>query len=290
MRVRVPATTANLGSGFDCVGLAIDWYDELELTLGGEGVRVDVTGEGAEQVPLDETHLVVATIRRGLEEWGDGVLPPMRLRSHNTIPHSRGLGSSASAIVAGLALAWGIARDEPLDLQELGRLSSILEGHADNAAASVYGGATLGWIEDGDVTIHPLRVHDDLVTRVWVPELEVLTKGARAVLPERVTHRDAVAQAASAATLILALDQRPDLLLKATADRLHQRYRADMMRGSYDLMEALRDVRVPATISGAGPTVIAVGTSEQLAVADEIPAGGFAMHELGLGRGVELWR
>lgn len=291
LRVRVAATTANVGSGFDCIGVAVDWYDELELEVGGEGVTVEVTGEGADQVPLDERHLVVSTIRRGLEEWGDGRLPGIRLRSHNTIPHSRGLGSSASAIVAGLAFAWGIARDDDLDLTELGRLSSLLEGHADNAAASVYGGATIGWIEGEHVEINPLRVHDDLLTRVWIPQFEVPTKNARAVLPDEVARLDAVDQAASAASLVLALDRRPDLLLRATSDRLHQRYRADMMRPSYRLMEELRAVGVPATISGAGPTVFAIGTREQLRLGDGVvDATGFTDHELGLGKGVELVR
>lgn len=286
MRVTVPATTANLGSGFDCVGLAVDWYDELELTLGGDGVVVEVTGEGASQVPRDESHLVVASIRRGLQEWGDGTLPGLHLRSHNTIPHSRGLGSSASAIVAGLAFAWGIARDEPLDRTELGRLASLLEGHADNAAAAVHGGATLGWIDADAVSIQPLRVHEGLSTRVWVPEQEVPTNGARSVLPERVARLDAVAQAAAAATLVLALERSPELLLRATSDRLHQRYRADMMRHSHDLMQDLRSEGIAATISGAGPTVFAVGTAEQLASTGAVE--GFRMHALGFGHGVEL--
>lgn len=288
MRVTVPATTANLGSGFDCVGLAVDWYDELELELGGDEVVVEVVGEGAGQVPLDESHLVVASIQRGLREWGDGSLPGMRLRCRNTIPHSRGLGSSAAAIVGGLALAWGIVGAGSLDLAELGRLASLLEGHADNAAAAVHGGATLGWIDGDDVSIQPLRLHGELRSRVWVPEHEVLTKGARSVLPDRVPRLDAVAQAASAATLVLALERRPELLLRATSDRLHQHYRAGMMPESHRLMLELRDAGVPATISGAGPTVFAVGTTEQLAGAPD--PEGFTVHELRFGRGVELHR
>lgn len=288
LRARVPATTANVGAGFDCVGIALDWYDELTLETTDSGIEIEVTGEGAEQVPLDETHLVVATIRRGLEEWGDGRLPGLRLRSHNTIPHSRGLGSSAAAIAAGLAFAWGIARGPDIDRTELGRMASLLEGHADNAAAAVFGGGTLGWIEDQQVTINPLRLHDALHTRVWVPEFEVPTKGARAVLPEQIQRLDGVAQAATAAHLIIALDQRPDLLLHATTDRLHQAYRAPLMPESHALMTELRVAGVPATISGAGPTIFAIGTTEQLRAADIVVHEGFRSMELAIGRGVEL--
>lgn len=287
MRVFVPATTANVGSGFDCVGIALGWYDELHLEVGGTGVRVEVTGEGAEQVPLDERHLVIASIRRGLEEWGDGRLPGLRLRSHNTIPHSRGLGSSAAAIVAGLAFAWGIARGPRLDLAELARLSSVLEGHADNAAAAVYGGATLGWVQDGTVLIDRIPVADELTARVWVPETEVPTKGARATLPEVVPRADAVRQAACAARLMVAL-ANPERLLAATEDQLHQRYRRHLMAESFDLMTRLREVGVPATISGAGPTTIAIGTEQQLAPANSVSAEGFREVRLSFGCGVRL--
>ncbi len=144
LAVRVPATTANLGSGFDCVGMAFDWYDELTLEiLDAPGLEVEVTGEGADQVPRDERHLVVASVLRGLDAFGVPV-PGMRLTSHNTIPHSRGLGSSAAAIVAGLALAWGIAKPgEPLDPAVVTRLATDVEGHPDNAGAAAWGGAIL---------------------------------------------------------------------------------------------------------------------------------------------------
>lgn len=286
--VRVPATTANVGSGFDCVGIAVDWYDELELEVVGDELVVEVEGEGAGKVPTDESHLVVSSIRRGLEEWGDGVLPGLRLRCRNSIPHARGLGSSAAAIVAGLAFAWGIARHEPMDLDELARLASRLEGHADNAAAAVWGGATLGWVGEDLIDVQRLALDATLSARVWVPTFEVPTSGARAVLPDAVPRSDAVAQAARAALLMVALQRDPSLLLRATDDSLHQQYRAELMAPSFDAMRALRAAGVPATISGAGPTVFAVGTTEQLAAADGIVAKGFAEHRLGLGHGVYL--
>ncbi|MEZ5085543.1 MAG: homoserine kinase [Tessaracoccus sp.] len=289
LRVRVPATTANLGAGFDCIGAAFDWYDELTLEITDDDrTEVFVTGEGAGQVPLDERHLVVASILRGLEEWG-ATRPGMVLRAHNTIPHSRGLGSSASAIVAGLALAWGVARPgEELNLPELVRLSSDIEGHPDNAGAAVFGGAILAWPDRNGVRLVELDVHPSLSAMVWVPDFECSTDDARAVLPQTVSRTDAVNQAIAAAALPLALTRRPDLLLDATGDLLHQRYRADLMQPSYDLMVRLRALGVPAAISGAGPTVIAVGDERALTEAMGCPAEGFLRRRLAFGDGVKL--
>lgn len=287
---RVPATTANVGSGFDCVGIALDWYDELTLEVGDAGgVRIDVTGEGAGQVPRDASHLVIRSLAHGLGEWGGRMPGGLHLTAHNTIPHSRGLGSSAAAIVAGLAFAWGIARPGvDLDRVELARVSSLLEGHPDNAGAAVWGGACLGWMDVDGVELIDIRVHPDLVCQTWVPRFEVPTAGARAVLPVQVPRIDAVQQAISSATLMLALQSRPELLLRATRDTLHQDYRAPLMRESHDLMTALRKVGVPATISGAGPALFAIGTAQQLDPSENVPAPGFQVSRLSIGAGVSL--
>lgn len=290
--VRVPATTANVGSGFDCVGIAVDWYDHLSLEVSSTGgLVVEVTGEGAGQVPTDETHLVVSSMLHGLGEWGGSMPGGVHLRAHNTIPHSRGLGSSAAAIVAGLAFAWGISFPgrEP-DRDELTRLSSALEGHPDNAGAAVWGGAVLAWMESGTVSLVRLDVHPGISTAVWIPSFEVPTAGARSVLPDQVPRLDAVAQATAAATLPIALATRPDLLFSATADRLHQEYRAHLMESSYDLMGQLRQLGVAATISGAGPAIFAVGTREQLAAASQVDATRRGWRHFGfpLGSGVGL--
>ncbi|GAB3814284.1 homoserine kinase [Tessaracoccus terricola] len=288
----MPGTTANVGSGFDCVGIALGIADELELELldAPDAIEVLVNGEGADQVPLDESHLVLRALDEGLAAWG-GSRGGIVLRCTNRIPHSRGLGSSASAIVAGLALAWGIARPgEELDRAELTRISSLMEGHPDNAGAAVWGGAILGWFEGDDVELVRLQVPAEIGTRVWIPDFEVGTAGARSVLPDEVPRRDAVAQAIASAALPLALERRPDLLLAATADRLHQAYRAELMRPSYELVLALRELGVPTAISGAGPTVFAVGTPAQLAPGDELSAAGFTRHELPIADGVELRR
>ncbi len=145
VRVRVPATSANLGPGFDALGLALTLYDDLIVTPGGSGVTVEVTGPGEGEVPLDESHLVVRSIRRGLEALGASV-PGFTLRCENRIPHGRGLGSSSAAIVGGLAAAYGLV-GEPVDRERLVVLANELEGHPDNVAAAALGGFTIAWTE-----------------------------------------------------------------------------------------------------------------------------------------------
>lgn len=287
--VRVPATTANLGSGFDGVGMAFDWYDEVFVeTLDEDRIEVLVTGEGADQVPRDERHLVVSSLLTGLEAFGAPRIG-LRLSSVNTIPHSRGMGSSASAIAAGLSLAYAIAHPgRGLDRVELTRLGARLEGHPDNIGAAIWGGAILAWTSGDDVALVRLGLHPQLSAVAFLPEVECATSQARSVLPDDVPRADAVAQAIAAAALPLALHERPDLLLAATADRLHQPYRAELMPQSHALMQRLRSAGVPAAISGAGPTVIAVGTPEQLELAGPVASSGFTVRELAVGAGVEL--
>ena len=290
LTVRVAATTANLGPGFDCAGLAVDWFDEAHLEVADSGgVRVEVTGQGAHQVPRDESHLVLASLLHALRRWDVPSPGGLVLRAHNTIPHSRGLGSSAAAIVAGCALAHGIAfPGRELDRAELTQISSLLEGHPDNAGAAVWGGAILAWIDGEQVELIRLRPAGELRCLAFVPDLEVRTAGARAVLPDVVTRKDAVAQAIAAASLPLALEQRPDLLLAATRDRLHQFHRAELMPSSWALLQRLRASGVPATISGAGPTVFAIGLPEQLEAAGAVEHDGFHRRDLGIGKGVQL--
>lgn len=292
LRVRVPATTANVGSGFDCVGIAVNWYDELVLETDDSGVlELDVTGEGADSIPRDRSHLVISSMLSALERWGVEAPSGLRLSSHNTIPHSRGVGSSAAAIVAGLAFADAIAHPgAELDLQEIARLASLAEGHPDNAVAAVLGGAVLAWMDGDRVETVSLTCAPGLSTMVWTPQFEVPTSGARSALPDSVPRHDAVTQAISAASLPIALTLRPDLLWWATQDRLHQDYRRDLMPSAHDLMRELRSHGVPATISGAGPSVFAIGTKEQLSGARLVRPEGFMVRALGVGTGVSLTR
>lgn len=290
LTARVPATSANLGPGFDSMGLALDWYDEVSLEPADE-LRFELSGEGALDVPRSEKHLVVRTIRAGLVELGHpepdcGFV----LRAHNTIPHSRGLGSSAAAIGAGLALAWGLARPgEELDREWLVERSSRLEGHPDNAAAVIVGGAVVAWMTDEIVDHAPLRVHPEIRAQVWVPATTLRTAAARRALPETLARADVVAQAARSALLVHALAEEPEHLMTATQDWLHTEQRAPLMPGSDRLRRDLRAAGVPAVVSGAGTTILALGTEQQLDRCVLVDDEGFTTRRLALGRGVELF-
>lgn len=275
VRVRVPATSANLGPGFDAFGLALELHDVVRVRATASATRTHVTGQGAETVPDGEDHLVVRAVRAGLEHVGAPQVG-LELSAHNQIPHGRGLGSSAAAVVAGLMAARGmISEPEALDDAVMLDLATQWEGHPDNAAATILGGATLTWLpqenaveapETGEWTtpaprvgVTALGVAEGLTVTVFIPAHPVATRVARSVLPETVPHRDAAFNAARAAMLVLALGGRTDLALEATADRLHQPYRGDVLPESMDLVGWLRGQGLPAVISGAGPTVLVLG-------------------------------
>ena len=261
VRVRVPATSANLGPGFDSLGLALGLRDELEVrALGSPGVLVEVKGQGVGEVPDDETHLVVRALRLALDHVGASQTG-LHLTCVNRIPHGRGLGSSAAAVVAGIFAARGLIGDpEALDDAAALRIATELEGHPDNAAPAILGGATIAWTDTGADGARAIRIAIDpgLTPVVLVPSTRLATSTARSVLPATVPHGDAAFQAGRAALLIEALTRRPDLLLPATEDRLHQRYRAEVMSESLALVDALRARGVAAVVSGAGPTVLAL--------------------------------
>ncbi|MCC2316353.1 homoserine kinase [Cellulomonas chengniuliangii] len=262
-RVRVPATSANLGPGFDALGLALALHDDLEVRVLPSGVSVQVTGEGAGEVPDGEQHLVLRALRLALDHVG-APQPGLALTCVNRIPHGRGLGSSAAAAVGGLLLARGLLADPAaLDDDTVLALATRLEGHPDNAAPALLGGATIAWVEQADGTAPRPRavrfpVHQEVVPVVLVPQERLSTQHARSVLPAVVTHRDAAFQAGRAALLVEALGRRPDLLLPATEDRLHQEHRREVMSDSLALVDELRAQGVAAVVSGAGPTVLAL--------------------------------
>ncbi|MEQ7129272.1 homoserine kinase [Actinopolymorpha sp. B11F2] len=312
VRVRVPATSANLGPGFDALGLALGMYDEVEVRPTPSGLTVEVVGEGAALVPRDGTNLVVRALRTALDELG-GQPPGLALTCTNRIPHGRGMGSSAAAIVAGIVAARALVSDGGTGLDDAAviALGSALEGHPDNVAACVLGGLTIAWTPAGSraraIRLEPVSVS----SVVFVPDSPLATETARAALPDLVPHADAAVNAGRAALLVAALagghpvlagghpvlagghpvlaggpaapaEVDIDLLLAATEDRLHQPYRASAMPASAALVADLRARGVPAVVSGAGPSVLAfapLGTAHRLA---EAAPTGFRAYEVPL--------
>jgi homoserine kinase len=262
--VRVPATSANLGPGFDSLGLALALHDVVRLQVVPSGIEVSVRGEGAGQVPLTERHLVARAIRIGFEHAGVAQ-PGLRLSCHNQVPHGRGLGSSAAAVVAGLIAARGcLAEPELLDDAAVLALASEIEGHPDNAAAALFGGCTISWIgEQGVPRAERVDVRADLDPVVCLPAGELSTHTARSMLPAMVPHADAAFNAGRAALLVQALSRHPDLLFEATEDRLHQAQRASAMPETAALLGRVRALGGAAVVSGAGPSVLVLGTNEQ---------------------------
>lgn len=290
----VAASSANLGPGFDTMGLALSIYDEIVVVTTESGLVVEVEGEGAGQVPLDASHLVVRAIERGLRENGL-TAPGLTVRCCNDIPHSRGLGSSAAAVVGGLAAANGLAAQSdsvPMSAEQLVQVSSEFEGHPDNAAAAVLGGAVVSWTETASgqtrYAAAPLRLHPDITLFTAIPQVRSSTAETRVLLPERVSHADARFNVSRAALLVAALTERPDLLMAATEDVLHQPQRAPAMPASAEYLAVLRRCGVAAVLSGAGPAVLALSTEAELP-ADVVEFGiqsGFAVRRTSVGDGV----
>ncbi|MGW4421337.1 homoserine kinase [Streptosporangium sp. NPDC004631] len=297
--VRVPATSANLGPGFDSLGLALGLYDEVEASLYGEAedspaepgdgprpgsVDIGVEGEGAGELGDGEGHLVVKTMRATFDRMGVPQPRGIRLRCRNRIPHARGLGSSSAAICAGILAARALAgtpyeavphRGASADAHpgtvpaftddDVFALATEIEGHPDNVAPCLAGGLTVTWTDHSNVP-HMVRLvpHADIRPVAIIPRHRLSTEIARGLLPEDVPHADASANAGRAALLVAALTTRPEreLLLAATEDRLHQDYRAPAMPQTADLVQRLRGIGVPTVVSGAGPTILAFSTGD----------------------------
>ena len=300
--VCVPATSANLGSGFDVAGIALDYADSLVFTLNdtlddSQDVRVIIHGEGEDTLPKDETHLVVRAFRKACEAFG---LPHLRftLEAHNRIPQARGMGSSASAIVSGVAAAWAFAHNGNLNKQAIFELAAAIEGHPDNVAPAVFGGLTTSW-KNGD-EFHTVRygVSKQIRATIFVPNFTLSTQMARQALPETVPYVDAVFNVSRACLLPIAFGDfgdfsafadscdfddsaaacdscakttlsRNDLLFTATQDAIHQPYRASLMQPTWDLVKALRDKGFAAAISGAGSCAAVFYEEKSPATVDE---------------------
>ena len=286
--VEVPASTANLGSGFDALGMALSLHDAVHarVTDGPAGsATVSVTGQGAGSLPSDERHLVVRVLHDTLSELGFPEPPALDLRCENNIPHSRGLGSSAAAIVAGIALAHGLAGIDLRATENAERalhLAAVREGHADNVAASLLGDFVLAWRESDRFRAVSVPVHPDVAPVAFVPQAESATHLTRGLLPEQVPHADAAFAAGRSALAVHALTRDPSLLLAATDDRLHQDYREPAWPETVALVRGLRAEGVAAAVSGAGPTVLALPV-KNVDVRDLAPSG-FAVMDLPVDR------
>ncbi|GAB2696533.1 homoserine kinase [Microbacterium marinum] len=273
--VRVPATSANLGPGFDTLGLALSVHDELVVTvLPGPGLEIVVAGEGAQDVPTDASHLVVRSMAYAFEACGRA-MPGIRLEARNAIPHGRGMGSSGAAVVAGLLAAKGLlAGDVELGPETLLRLATELEGHPDNVAPALFGGLTIAWVDDHGPQHKKLAVHRGVSPLVFVPDFTMSTSVARGLAPLQVTREDAVFNVSRSALLIAALTQSPELLMAATEDKLHQSYRAQAMPETDKLVRGLRAGGFAAVVSGAGPSVLVLadGPGRRLDAVDHAAA------------------
>lgn len=288
--VRVPASSANLGPGFDALGLALAWYDDLSAVRSESGPLVEVTGVGAADLPCDESHLVLRAMAATFAELGE---EPGRvaLRCANTIPQGLGLGSSAAAVVAGVLLARVLVPNgaERLDDAAVLALAAGLEGHPDNAAAALLGGFTIAWPEPPAVRAVRLEPAASLRAVVLLPDSTLSTATARELLPVSVPHPDAAHAAARSALLVHAITTEPRLLLAATEDRLHQAYREPAMPETLALVARLRSAGLAATVSGAGPSVLVLGGAELTEAASDALAGhlvdGWIVRSVDLDRG-----
>lgn len=265
VRVLVPASSANVGPGFDSLGLALSVYDELvAMSTEDEGVLVEVAGEGEADVPRDERNMVVRAMLLAFDAMG--VQPPgFVLRCHNTIPHGRGLGSSAAAIIGGMVLARAMVPGADFDDDALLTTATKMESHPDNLAAALHGGFTVAWLgEDARPGAVRLDVHPSLRAVLVVPVETLPTSKAREALPTSVSHVDASFNVARSALLVHAMTARPDLLWEAMSDRLHQQARAQVYPASVALLDRLRAAGHAAAISGAGPSVLVLSDRDDV--------------------------
>jgi homoserine kinase len=283
VRVRVPASSANIGPGFDSIGLALGIWDECVATVtAAPGLRIDIEGEGADEVPRDELNLIHRSMVQAWNELRVQTPAGLHLSCHNAVPHCRGLGSSATSIVAGVVAAQGLSDIatgrtgageggfdglDGFDQAFTNNLAAALEGHPDNSSASVFGGMTLSWTDDiapGQIHTVRLQVNADVIPVVFLPAARLSTASARAVLPAHIPHAMAARNSGRAGLLVEAVARRPDVLLAATREWLHQEQRRPAFPDSMALVDVLRGKGHAAVISGAGPSVLVLTTPAQL--------------------------
>lgn len=257
VKVIVPASSANLGPGFDCLGLALGLYNTIEMDIipAGEGLDVDVRGEGRGQLPADATNLVVQSFNNICNALGYGPLA-VYIRTTNNIPLGSGMGSSAAATVGGLVAANAVL-NAGLSRQEILNRATRIEGHPDNASAALFGGLTASAMHGPQVRVTELSLPEMKVV-VALPDIQVSTVQARAALPEKVPLKDAAFNIGQAIFVVKALQtQDYDMLKWAVTDRLHEPYRAELIPGYDEATRAARKKGAAVVISGAGPALTA---------------------------------
>jgi len=261
--VEIPATSANLGPGFDTLGMALAHYDEYSAEPTGSKLVIEIVGEGEKDAPRDESNLVFRAIKVVYDSMGKKV-PVLKLVCHNNIPHGRGMGSSGAAVAGGVMLAAGLLANEvEFSEQQLLEFATELEGHPDNVAPALFGGLTVAWVDEEGPHHKKLTTHRGLSPLVLVPSNQMSTSLARSLQPQSVPHTDAVFNVSRSALLVAALTQSPELLLAATEDRLHQNYRSSAMPETSELIASLRTKGHPAVVSGAGPSVLVLEDDPQ---------------------------
>lgn len=272
VEVRAPATTANMGPGYDCLGMALDLWNRLTVTILGEGATpsVSVSGEGAGELEADTRNLTYRAMKFLFAE-ADAPMPPLALHCENTIPLSRGLGSSASAIAGGLVAA-NTLLDSPFSQSDLLEMAATIEGHPDNVAAAVHGGLQLVVMDDNRLYTAPIRVPPDLQAVLFIPERRIATVDARQVLPGEVSMADAVYNMSRAALLVAGmLSNHPEYLGIATQDRLHQPYRQTIFPPMKVIFAAARDAgALGVFLSGSGSAILAFAQDRAMTVAYEM--------------------
>jgi len=266
IKVTVPATTANLGPGFDCIGLALSLYNQFHfspLTKNGNTLQISATGPEADRVSVDADNLVYQAFGKLYTHIGQSV-PPVSIDIHLGIPQARGLGSSATAIVGGLVGANQMA-GQPLSQEQLLKLAIALEGHPDNVVPAFLGGCRLAASAQDDWTICDIAWHPDILPVVAIPDFELSTAAARQVLPPNYSRADAIFNTAHFGLLVRALETgNRDWLKVAMQDRIHQPYRQSLIKGYAEVRQAAIEAGAyEMVISGAGPTLLALTNQTQ---------------------------
>lgn len=266
--VRSPATTANMGPGFDCIGMAFEMWNELTVERGD--FHIETVGEGVAELPQDSRNLVVTGVEAAFKFAGKQV-PSLRYHCTNLIPHGRGLGSSSASIVAGLVAGATLA-DFTFENGDLVTVAADIEGHPDNVAPAIYGGCTIGVHDGNRWIIDAVDVPDELSAVIFIPDLQTNTHESRARLPDQISRSDAVYNIGRAAMLVNALQKREyGLLRHATQDKLHQPLRGQVFPALPRLIKAaLNGGAHGAFLSGAGPSVMALTTEREVTISYEM--------------------